>query len=316
MNRVAEGCLRGDLLAGLDAVIVNVQNPGTWEHAFDADIHVAHTWFPETYNGKRLDRMLTKPLNLVYVAHGTPEFIFESSVDEGLFAGYGHGDPWMVFQHALQSADAVVTFWPRHAALYKTMLDKRSILATVPMGIDTDFWCPGETKGKYVGTPSVFFCESPHKIKWPYDILTAWPLIYPETDGACLHIKGMSVALNRWMFPLVNRNGSSYAAHISNLVDAPEGLRNTFRSVDYQIGPVRYGDFNRVSLEANAAGTKTISYAGNPYSDYWLSSHDQRVIATEMLSIFRGDIAPREKTEVPSLSDMATALHTVYERLL
>jgi hypothetical protein len=78
---------------------------------------------------------------------------------------------------------------------------------------------------------------------------------------------------------------------------------------------VRYGDFNRICLEANASGAKTISYYGNPYSDFWIPEGDQRVIADYLIKILDGEVAPRKKTSVPDISETANEMIKIYETL-
>jgi hypothetical protein len=88
-----------------------------------------------------------------------------------------------------------------------------------------------------------------------------------------------------------------------------------FKSVDFVLGLVRYGDFNQLSLQANAAGAKTISYRGNEYADYWVTEGDQREIAKELTSILKGEVAPRTKTPVPDIAETAAAMKAIYETL-
>jgi hypothetical protein len=78
---------------------------------------------------------------------------------------------------------------------------------------------------------------------------------------------------------------------------------------------VRYGDFNRLSLEANACGSKTISYRGNPYSDFWITEGDQRIMADELLAILTGKAEARVKTPVAESKDMAAEMFKIYESL-
>jgi hypothetical protein len=70
-----------------------------------------------------------------------------------------------------------------------------------------------------------------------------------------------------------------------------------------------------MSLESNACGTKTISYTGNEYSDFWLPEGDQREIAKLLLSILKGDVAPREKRPVEDVSVTAQGMKALYERI-
>ena len=92
-------------------------------------------------------------------------------------------------------------------------------------------------------------------------------------------------------------------------------LRNALCSTDYFIGLVRYGDANRLSLEANACGAKMITYAGNEYSDYWLHEGDQREIAKELLAILKGDVEPRKKLQASNVMETAAAMKNIYERI-
>ena len=150
----------------------------------------------------------------------------------------------------------------------------------------------------------------------PLDILLAWPWVWRELDGASLHVNYLPTNLHRWFFPLVNRNGASYGAHISPLTFKHSNLRNIFKSVDFFLGLVRYGDYNRLCLEANAAGARTISYCGNPYSDFWVHEGDQRELAKELIAILKGDVEPRKKEAVPDGIETAKGMKAIYERIL
>jgi len=121
--------------------------------------------------------------------------------------------------------------------------------------------------------------------------------------------------MHRWFFPLINANGCAYGSHVSPTVFSHTDLRNAFLSTDFVIGLVRYGDFNRLSLEVNATGAKTISYAGNPYSDYWMTEGDQRKMVEELLAILQGKVEPREKEIAPDISETAKAMIELYGRL-
>lgn len=311
MNRVAESMVLAEKKIGIDAHLVDVQNDAKWGEVEDADVHISHTHFPDVMRNR-----VTKPLRIAWVGHGTPEHVFKMAVEAGSKDTYGFADGVMLLQHWLRTADAIVTFWPRHQAIYQSMCDKHTTVDCIPLGVDKAFWAGGVSRGKYQGAPSLFSCENAHDIKWPLDILIAWPWIYPKHYGACLHVAYLPNNIHRWFFPLVNANGSSYSAHISGLTWGHEDLRNILKSVDYYIGLVRYGDFNRMSMEAGAAGLPLISYRGNPYADYWITEGDQRQIAEEVLDIIKGVTPKREKLDVPSDLDMANAMKQIYERIL
>jgi len=312
MFRVAESICEAEKKLGIDAVLCNPQDAADYEKALDADVHVSHTHFPDG-----LRKRVTKPLKIVWVGHGTPEHVFQSAVETGLNGGYGHADGWMLCQNWLRTADAIVTFWPRHQAIWKSLCDRNTLVDCLPLGVDKSFWRPMQSNGKFAGSPSVFTAENSHFIKWPLDLFLAWPWVYPNLKGgAKLHCAYMPRDQHRWWFPLVNRNGTSYAGYLSHTAFDHNGLRNVFNSVDYFIGLVRYGDFNRISLEANATGVKTISYSGNPYSDFWVPEGDQREIAKVLVEILNGNVEPRKKDIVPDIEETAKGMVKIYERIL
>lgn len=313
MNNVALTMCAAERAIGLDS---HIANPFEASHDdliakfADFDIHVAHTYFPEWFK-----RALTKKdWKLVWLGHGTPEYIFHDSYYQDSNK-HGINDGMMLQQYYLAHSDAIVTHWTRHAAIYRTMVDRKTPVHVVPMGIDTNFWQRVPSLGKFAGEPSLLWAENTHIIKLPYDLLVAWPWVYPAVKGnALLHVTRLSLDLHRWIFPLVNRNGASYACHISTSMWDNIGLRNTFSSVDYQIGLVWKGDFNRTTLEAASCGALIISYAGNPYADFWLPEGDQRVIAERLVKILNKEIEPR-KEKAPILDAKITAdmMKKIYE---
>jgi len=312
MNRVAESISKAECELGVDSHICDIQSTVDFPNMLDCDIHVSHTHFPDA-----IKKQLTRPLKLVWVGHGTPEHVFQSAVEAGAGDRYGHGDSWMLIQHWLQTADALVTFWSRHQAIWKSLCDKNTIVDLVQLGVDKTFWKKQPSRGKFAGDPSLFTSENAHYIKWPLDLFILWPWVYPYVKGnACLHAAYLPRDVHRWFFPLVNRNGASYASHITPITFSHEDLVNTLNSVDYYIGLVRYGDFNRMSLEANASGTKTISYEGNIYSDFWVTEGDQREIANRLIRILNNEVEPRIKEPVPDIIDTAKAMIKIYERIL
>lgn len=310
MHRVAESMAKGEREYGIDSVLVNLDHPETFAASEDVDIHVTHTHLPKYHELRK------KGKKIVWVGHGTPENVFMSSVENGLNKGYGFGDPWMLMMFWLQHADAAVTFWPRHAEFFRSMSDRHTTVDVIPFGVEKDFWKPGHSNGKFVGKPSILTAENCHYIKWPLDLFIAWGYISPECPEATLHSIYLPKDQHRWFFPLVNRNGCSFSSYISGAVFSHDTLLNAFRSVDYYCGLVRYGDFNRVGLEARASGCKVISYAGNPYANYWIHEGDQRQMAEELIAIIEGKAVEREPEEVPDVRDMVAQMATIYERIL
>jgi hypothetical protein len=312
MNTVANECVIQEQKLGIEAVYADFAETSKFEQFVDADIHVAHTHFPDA-----MRKMLTKPLKLVWVAHGGIDHVFYESMSGGLSKGYGAGDGWMLCQYWLQHSDAIITYWPRQAAIWQTLCDKNTKVHCVPMGVEKSFWKPVQSRGRYQGLPSLLTAENSHYCKWPYDLFVTWPMVYPELDTeGFLHAIYLPTDQHRWFFPLMSRNGCYYRTVPSALILPPEDLRNAFCSTDYYIGLVRYGDFNRVCLEANASGSKTISYRGNPYSDFWITEGDQRVMAQELTAILKGQTEPRQKDIVPEAVETSKEMIKVYEGIL
>jgi hypothetical protein len=311
MFRVAESFAKAECMLGLDSWLVNFADENSWEDILDADIHVVHTHLPDTVRLR-----LTKPLKIVWVAHGTPEYVFHRSVEAGLNNGYGASDSWQLCQYWMQNSDAIITFWPRHQKIWQSLCDKNTQVTCLPMGIDTSFWKPTESRGKYLGAPSLFTAENCDYSKWPLDLFIAWPWVWPSIPTAHLHSVYLPTDQHRWFYPLINRNGCGFKTISAGVIFDQDNLRNAFCSTDYFIGLVRYGDANRLSLEACATGCKMITYAGNEYADYWITEGDQRVISEELKNILSGKVTPRKKKEVTDVAETAKMMKEIYERIL
>jgi len=275
----------------------------------DADVHVLHSHIP--------DRLLLtgKVRKLVYVAHGTPEHCFQSAVEAGLNHGYGAGDAWMMLMNYMRIADATVTWWPRHQAILKSLCDKHTRVELVPMGVDTSIFKPMPSRGRWAGSPSVFTAENCHYIKWPLDLFFLWPWVVREIPDAVLHTQYLPRDQHRWFLPLAMRNGTAYKSYISGNALAQPDLINAMCSTDFVIGLVRYGDFDRLAIEAKACGAKLISYAGNEYADFWITEGDQRRMAEELVAILRGETAPRNPEPVHDIADTVASMVKIYESI-
>lgn len=312
MYGVAESLATLENAKGHPSIILDssvVHDPTEYQ---DVDVHVIHTHCADDvlYCGKPI----------VWVAHGTPEVMFHGGYEEGLVNGrYGHSDALMVAQFWLQRSDAIVTFWPRHKDIWDDLSDRRARpVFQIPMGVDKAFWAqPLLSAGRFAGSPSVFTAENCYEIKWPLDLFIAWPRVvrHAGLHGARLHAIYVPRDQHRWWFPLVNRNGASFTSFISHSIFDPATLRNAYRSTDFYVGLVRYGDFNRNTLEGRAAGANVISYEGNPYAHYWLSEGNQGRIADQLTAILLGEMPKREPLDPPDASEMSEAMMKVYESL-
>lgn len=311
MARQAEACVRGEQILGHDAELIDVDQPATWEGAEVADVHVCHTHFPENFRER-----ISKPYRVVFVPHGTPEHVVEMTVAQYEKPGYAPADGWMLLRHWLREADAVVTFWERHAAIYQAMVPKERKIHFAPMGVDREFWAGGAAAGKYAGEPAVWTSENQHRIKWSLDVLLAWPELIRLVPRATLHCHYIPWPLHRIFVDLANSNGAAYRAYLSASTYTHDQLRSIWKGFDFFLSPVRYGDHNQLFMQAAASGPRTISYTGNQYADYWIPEGDQRQVALALAAIFKGDVAPREqKLPVPSLTDTSSAMVAVYEGL-
>ncbi|MDE2022311.1 MAG: hypothetical protein KGI71_05380 [Patescibacteria group bacterium] len=311
---VAQSLADGETAAGHDSKVVNsTLQDDSWIEAESADVAVVHSHLPNPVQDRI--RKAGKKQAVVWVGHGTPDHVFQSAAEYAQSGGYGHPEPLMLLHHWLKDADAHVTFWERHQWIYQRLAGKRTPIHLVPLGVHKAFWSAGASRGKFDGAPSVFTAENPHYIKWPYDLLTLWPDVAEALDGgmAKLHAIYIPRDMHAVFYPWAYANGAAYYGFLSPSTFDAEGLRNAFQSTDFTVGLVRYGDHNQLSMQANAAGAKTISYRGNPYADYWVTEGDQRVIAQELTAILAGRVAPREKTPVPDLTEMVAAMLAVYE---
>ncbi len=312
MHHVAKSFAQIECQLGLESDIVDIDKPEEWEAAEHADVHVMHTHFPDA-----MRKRIKKPLKLVVVTHGTPEHVLEQTIEQYAHGAYAPGDGWMMMREYLRSADAIVTFWPRHQAIYESFVPKGRIIDCLPIGVDLAFWGGGVSPGKYAGAPSVWSSENQHRIKWCLDQLMAWPWVTEEFPEARFHLHYIPWPMHRHFIDLANTNGAAYRSYISAGTFKHKQLRNIWKAFDYFWSPVRYGDTNHLFMQAAATGLTTISYAGNPYADFWIREGDQREMAKDMIAIFKGDVAPRaDKLPVPSLEAMGRQMIGVYERIL
>jgi hypothetical protein len=306
LDSVAKDIVKAERALGLDSLCVSSLEQAHWKVAVDADIHCVHSHIPDG----------VKRSKVVWFQHGTPEYTLQTAIMEGLNRGYGAGDSWMLQQYWMKHSDAIVTFWPRHEAILRSMCDKHTRIECIPMGVETDFWKPIDSRGKYAGEPSLFTAENCHFIKWPFDLFVMLPWIAEEIPKVRLHAFLLPYDQHRWWFPLINSNGAAFSSFISGHSLSKEDLRNAFCSTDFFIGLVRYGDFNKLCLEAAACNAKLISYAGNPFSHYWITEGDQRQMVKELIAVLKNEIEPRKDVlTVPDIADTAKALANLYESL-
>lgn len=307
LHRMAEDIAECEKASGIDSALLDGDNPADVLLGAGADIHVIHGHLPGVYDGPETKK--------VFVAHGTPESCFISSLNDSAL-GHGASDAFMQTLYRVKTSDAVATFWPRHREIWQSMVDRGRTVDLIPMGVPKEKWQRPQSKGKWVGSPSLLTAENCHPIKWPLDLFIALGWVMQNMREVRLHCLCLPLDQQRWWTALSFANGAAYRSYMSACSFAPEALLNAFASVDYYVNLVRYGDYNRVGLEAHAAGCPVISYIGNDYADYWIDEGDQRTMAAQLQMILRGDVAKRETPETPDIAETAAALAKIYERLL
>lgn len=305
LANVATDMAEADSAIGLESVICDQNNPETWEKGMNAHVHVVHSHMPDklTFN---------KASKIVIVQHGSPEHIFEISVQQGTSGAYAPGDSFALSAFFLKRADAVVTFWPRHAAIWETMTDKP--VFCVPMGIKKDFWTRQDI-APLAGSPALFTAENMHNCKWPLDIFFLWPHLAERLPDARLHVANIPANQAPWWWPLAYMNGSRYSTFMNSLRFDHSTLKIYLSAAPFYYSPVRYGDHNRISLEAAACGAKIISFEGNEYAHHWVREGDQRRQLEDLVAILSGTREERQPLPVPDISETAAALLQVYKEI-
>lgn len=310
LNRVATNMVEAERKLGMQSFLSYTEQPSTKveglvlpeKETLDFDVGICHSHLPPSFRGKT-----------VFIPHGTPEHCFHTTFEQHKAQGYTAPDPFMLSVHKLNNSDVTVTFWPRHEYIWKSLNPKADVRC-IPMGVDKDFWSVPSSTARWTGNPSLFTCENNHQIKWPLDFLLAFPLIM-EATGAVLHLHYVPADQHRFWYPLMMMNGSMFKSYSSAMYMDSQELRKSFQSADYYLSLVRYGDANCTCIEAKAAGCKVISYRGNPYADFWITEGDQRVMANELIEIFKGNVLPRTTIPVTDNMEVARMMKEIYESL-
>jgi len=319
MHHVAESMAQAELALGVDSRLMDPHDPkqDQWDIALDADVHVLHTHVPDMIGKVPFKQACRKPYRMAFFHHGTPELIFENAVRDSESNGYGSAAGYSVSIALMKQADALMCSVPRHHALFSLMMGKQGTVDLIPMGMDLKYWSGGINRGKYQGNPSFLNCENQYPFKWGVEYLKMWPWIRAALPEAFFHISNIPVGTQRFVDVLAAEYGAIYGAVIGNWNYLHSDLRNIFKQVDFYLSSVRYGDFNRMSMEVGASGCKVIAYPGNPYADYWVREGDHRNVAADIIAIGKGDVEPRaDKLPIPTAQEMGHATINVYERIL
>ena len=307
LTNVATDMAEADTAMGLQAVLCDTNNHETWEAGMDANIHVVHAHLPDKLS-------FDKKTKIIIVEHGSPEHIFEQSLQQGVAPSYAAADSFSLACFFLKRANAVVTFWPRHAAIWETLTGKP--VYCIPMGVKLDFWQRQQGIAPLAGNPPLFTAENAHNCKWPLDLFLLWPHLIERFPDARLHAINIPTDQHRWWWPLAFLNGSRYTSYMTALRFDPLNLRNYLSAAPYYYSPVRYGDHNRICLEAAACGSKVVSFEGNEYAHYWVREGDQRRQLEDLTRILKGEVQEREPLAVPDIKDTAAAMLQIYHKIL
>jgi hypothetical protein len=320
MHHLALAVAEGERRLGHDALVVDAANDDLWGDPAhrDADVYGIHSRIPSAVIGG-IRNASGKAPRLVFYSHGIPEHLIELSVlDFNAVDKPNPIDLWAMTRYWLKEADAFVVFCPRQQALYNTMLPRERRVDCVPLGVDRAFWSTEpNTIERLRGEPAVWMSENQNRIKWALDVLLAWPSVAAKVPSVYLHAHWIPMDLHRFFVDLANTNGATYHATITPKFYGHETLRMFWAGCDYMLATTRYGDNTCVTMQAEAAGLKTISYPGNEHASYWISEGDQRVMAAQLADIFTGTTPPRaDKLPVPDITDMAKATIAVYSRTM
>jgi hypothetical protein len=319
LAHVAASCAEAERRLGHEAVLMNIDKPEEWiaGPALDADIHVVHSAFPEIQR-HRIKAATGRFPKLVFVSHGIPEHVVELASNALLSDTYAPVDLWMNLRHWLKTADAFVVFTERQQAIYRTMVPRATTIDLVPLGVDLAFWANGTpTTAHLDGSPAVWMSENQHRIKWALDVFEAWPFVLEQHPSAHIHAHYIPLDMHRVLVDLANTNGAAFAATISSRTFDHANLRDFWKGADFMLATTRYGDNTLLTMQAEAASLKTISYTGNQYASYWMPEGDQRVMADVLAKIFRGETEPRsDKLPVPDILDLGRGMVAIYERVL
>jgi hypothetical protein len=269
----------------------------------DGDVHVVHSHIPDVLSMNPKTRM-------VMVQHGSPEHIFETSVVQGVSQTYAPADTLALVSFFLRKSKAIITFWPRHAAIWETMTDRP--IFCIPMGVKREFWIK-QNIPPLQGDPAIFTAENAHNVKWPLDMFYMWPHLIERFPNGRLHSVNIPTDQHRWWWPIAYMNNARYTMFMSAWRFGPEELRNYLSAAPYYYSPVHYGDHNRISMEAASCGAKVISFEGNEYAHFWVREGDQRRQLEDLTAIFKGETPIRSPLDVPDSKDMAEAMVQVYK---
>lgn len=315
MSHLALAVAEGERRLGHDVDLVDATSQSSCRDPrhVDADVHCVHSQCGLADLAYIRDLMGRAP-RVVFYSHGIPEDTLTLSVNDVLLKERpGVEDIWGLTRYWLARADAFVVFNARQQALFQSM---GRVVDCVPFGVDTEFWADGPRQvPRLKGAPAVWTGENQSRTKWALDAILAWPFVVAQVPEAHLHAHYIPFELHRWFVDIANTNGASYSATITPKYWNHPSLRELWRGCDFLWATTRYGDPTCLSQQAEASGLKVISYAGNPYASYWVPEGDQRVLAEHVVAIVRGEVAPRDKTPIPTLDAMARETVKVYERV-
>ena len=222
-----------------------------WAYKF-ADVHMIHYTFD-----KRLGKLKPK----VFMAHGTPEAVLESSLQttdraQALLSGAEWTNK---FEGTIVTSQRGKLFWGAFA-------EDPSKIHVVNKGIDLEWWQRSGSKRDLRGEPSVLYGEVWRGIKHPALLFYAMDELYKRNDQARLNAWALSMKRRLWESFIEQAGFTKFLGqdNIPGIEDYPEHF---YSRGDVLVSPVIYGDLSRVAQEAMACGCPVVSWDTDPYGE-------------------------------------------------
>lgn len=223
-----------------------------WGYKF-GDVHLVHYTFD-----KRLGKLKPK----VFMAHGTPEAVLESSLKEDDPANaLLSGAEWInKFEASIVTSQRAKLFW---GSFDSTGGSKMHI---VNKGIDLEWWQKPATTQNLSGDPSVLYGEVWRGIKHPALLFFAMDELYKRNKEARLNAWSLTTKRNLWTAFIGQAGFWKFMGqdNIPGVVDYPE---HYYGRGDVLVSPVIAGDVSRVAQEAMACGCPVVSWDTDPYGE-------------------------------------------------
>ena len=239
---------------GMTDIIHPLMRTQDWGWAYKlAYVHVIHYTFD-----KRLGKLKPK----VFMAHGTPEAVIESSLkDKDPANALLAGAEWInKFEATIVTSQRAKMFW---GAFDSTGGSKMNV---VIKGIDLTWWQKSATTRDLPGEPSVLYGEVWRGIKHPALLFYAMNELYRRNDQARMNAWSLTTKRGMWEAFIGQAGFWKFMGqeNIPGVADYPEHF---YSRGDVLVSPVQAGDVSRVAQEAMACGCPVVSWDTDPYKE-------------------------------------------------